>query len=581
MKQKMKILTTIALITLLLFNSSCEKDLYEDAIQQNNNFKFKTVNFSEVKKINAKTAQFIENKINKNISIQARTSELYGKTVDTTNINYLVKDDGYSSFTFKVENDSIGINYIENIIVENYPNQEQEVLLVKYNLNTSVEQFYSNDDSLQNSLTSTETSLYQNTTQSFSRYSCITVGYWDTVDACEGEVDISEHPECLNADGTRATKEVFITIAEDCGFDSGGGGDGGYYGGDPNNGNYDNGSNGGGNYNGAGIFIPNIYNGDEDPNNAEFILAGQVSQYFNSLPQNIKALSNNNTWVYSYLVDYFRNNGNIVNTRNSQYATNALNNYYNFQLNSYNPNFLFVDLERFNFWAYYTFLNNNLLINNTQNVFDIRDFVMNTDSETAHNIINYLFFNKDNQEAIEFVKELMDLEINGNLLNFFPTFKYPAGSNYSTQYPKLTEFLKNKIPELKNNQFIINKLVQYSELSSQQVINDLKWGKGPTIQIAQLDSRGVDCYGIFSSATPNVLTIDIDFVNLLENSTPGPEGDSLAFLLGVTILHEYVHLGDFVDGIDQPGEEGLLFEQATYGETIWLSNAGDVLIKWQ
>ena len=228
MKQKMKILTTFTLITLLLFNSSCEKDLYEDAIQQNKDFKFKTVNFREVKKINAKTAQFIENKINKNLNIQARTSELYGKTVDTTNINYLVKDDGYSSFTFKVENDSIGINYIENIIVENYPNQEQEVLLVKYNLNTSVEQFYSNDDSLQNSLTSTETSLYQNTTQSFSRYSCITVGYWDTVDACEGEVDISEHPECLNADGTRATKEVFITIAEDCGFDSGGGGDGGF-----------------------------------------------------------------------------------------------------------------------------------------------------------------------------------------------------------------------------------------------------------------------------------------------------------------------------------------------------------------
>ncbi|WP_353149681.1 hypothetical protein [Flavobacterium sp.] len=185
------------------------------------------------------------------------------------------------------------------------------------------------------------------------------------------------------------------------------------------------------------------------------------------------------------------------------------------------------------------------------------------------------------QDAEQFVKELIDSEINGNLLSFFPTFKYPAGSNYATQYPKLTEYLKNKIPELKNNQFIINKLVQYSELSSQQVINDLKWGQGPTIQIAQLDSRGVNCYGIFSSATPNVLTIDIDFVNLLENSTPGPEGDSLAFLLGVTILHEYVHLGDFVDGIDQPGEEGLLFEQATYGETIWLNNAGDVLIKWQ
>lgn len=207
--------------------------------------------------------------------------------------------------------------------------------------------------------------------------------------------------------------------------------------------------------------------------------------------------------------------------------------------------------------------------------------LVNEDNNLKISFFNFLKGQSWSNESKYFITELIDLEINRNLLSFFPTFKYPVGSNYSAQYPKLTEYLKNKIPELKNNQFVINKLVQYSELSSQQVINDLKWGQGPTIQIAQLDIRGVDCYGIFSSVTPNVLTIDIDFVNLLENSTPGPEGDSLAFLLGVTILHEYVHLGDFVDGIDQPGEEGLLFEQATYGETIWLNNAGEVLIKWQ
>lgn len=60
-----------------------------------------------------------------------------------------------------------------------------------------------------------------------------------------------------------------------------------------------------------------------------------------------------------------------------------------------------------------------------------------------------------------------------------------------------------------------------------------------------------------------------------------PQRDALIFLLGVTILHEYVNYGDNIDGIDQPGEEGLLFEIATYGETIWLNNAQDVLIKWQ
>jgi hypothetical protein len=201
--------------------------------------------------------------------------------------------------------------------------------------------------------------------------------------------------------------------------------------------------------------------------------------------------------------------------------------------------------------------------------------------ENTTDFFNYFSQNGFNDESREFIEELIDLELNGNLLSFFPTFKYPIGSNYSTLYPKLTEYLKNKIPQLINNQFIINKLVEYSELTSQQIKSDLKWGKGPTIQIAQLDYLGEDCYGVFRSSIPNVLTIDVDFVELLENSTPGPQGDSMAFLLGVTILHEYVHLGDFVDDIDQPGEEGLLFEQATYGETIWLNNAGDVLIKWQ
>lgn len=201
--------------------------------------------------------------------------------------------------------------------------------------------------------------------------------------------------------------------------------------------------------------------------------------------------------------------------------------------------------------------------------------------ENTTDFFNYFSQNGFTDESREFIEELIDLELNGNLLSFFPTFKYPIGSNYSTLYPKLTEYLKNKIPQLINNQFIINKLVEYSELTSQQIKSDLKWGKGPTIQIAQLDYLGEDCYGVFRSSIPNVLTIDVDFVELLENSTPGPQGDSMAFLLGVTILHEYVHLGDFVDDIDQPGEEGLLFEQATYGETIWLNNAGDVLIKWQ
>ena len=243
---------------------------------------------------------------------------------------------------------------------------------------------------------------------------CITVGYYETVDACGGElVTPDENPRCFNADGTRATKEVFITVAEDC-SDNGGGGDGGYNGNpdDPNNGGND-GSTSGGTYNGSGIFIPNIYNGDEDPTNSEFVLAGQVSTYFNSLPQNIRSLTSNNTWVYAYLVEYFKNHGNTVNNRNTPNATVALNNFYNFQLNSYSPNLSHVAHEKLIFWAYYNFLNNNLMNVNTQTIFDIRDYVIQTaSSQNNESIIDYLFNDYQSNEVLEFVEELIIDSIN-------------------------------------------------------------------------------------------------------------------------------------------------------------------------
>jgi hypothetical protein len=184
-------------------------------------------------------------------------------------------------------------------------------------------------------------------------------------------------------------------------------------------------------------------------------------------------------------------------------------------------------------------------------------------------------------DAVEIAHDIINSSIDGTAISITPFFKYPPGSNYANLYPNLTEYLKNKMPLLKDNQFIIDKLVEYSELTEETIVQDLQWGKGPTIVISQLDDFGEEVYGLFQHSVPNTLFIDIDFVQLLEDSQPGPQGNSLAFLLGVTILHEYVHYGDNMDGIDQPGEEGLLFEEATYGEAIWLKNAGDMLVRWQ
>ena len=346
----MKKLKPLLFVFIILFFINCEKDFDIDEVTTNeNNFNFKTITFNEVAKINKKTSLKVLEL--KNDFLQ-RNATIQGVLVDTTNIIHLQREDGFNSFSFKVQQ-NVNLDYFQNLIIENFPNGEQRTLLVKFNLNTPL--LFLDQQSISNATTSIEvTNLSNNTSANRGTGSnCITVGYYETVDACGGELVTSdENPRCFNADGTRATKEVFITLAEDC-SDDGGGGDGGYNGNpnDPNNGG-NNGSNGGGTYNGSGIFIPNIYNGDEDPTNSEFVLAGQVSTYFNSLPQNIRSLTSNNTWVYAYLVEYFRDHGNTVNNRNIPNATTALNNFYNFQLNSYSPNLSHVAHEKLNFWAY-------------------------------------------------------------------------------------------------------------------------------------------------------------------------------------------------------------------------------------
>ncbi len=161
---------------------------------------------------------------------------------------------------------------------------------------------------------------------------------------------------------------------------------------------------------GNGIYIPNPYDGETDPNNADFMLAGQVASFTNTLPNNLQTLISNYPFVYPYLVDFCRNNGYTVNSRNTQKMTTALTNFYNFQLNTSYTNLTFVNIDRFNFWAFYTFLNknNNSFNDITPKINDIKSFVQAADHETANSTVDYLFENKEDVEAVDFVEELID-----------------------------------------------------------------------------------------------------------------------------------------------------------------------------
>ncbi len=87
--------------------------------------------------------------------------------------------------------------------------------------------------------------------------------------------------------------------------------------------------------------------------------------------------------------------------------------------------------------------------------------------------------------------------------------------------------------------------------------------------------------GRFDRNYPNIVNIDVDLVDALENSPSGSTfSESVLFYIGVTLLHEAVHYGDFNYNEDYYNieEEGYLFEEAAYGGMVNIDNEGNITI---
>ena len=188
-------------------------------------------------------------------------------------------------------------------------------------------------------------------------------------------------------------------------------------------------------------------------------------------------------------------------------------------------------------------------------------------------LYDYLNFHERSEDAKETANEIISDGLEGTLISIKPYFKYPKGSNYFTEFPKLTEYLKNQMPKVAKIPTITNTIQELTSLTLAQIQEDLQWGKGPTITIIQLDNYSEETdentTGAFDKNTPDRLLLDIDYVSALENNTIEQyQEDGLLFYLGLVILHEYVHFGDNTDGKDYPGEEGEIFEIKAYGKNV-------------
>lgn len=92
--------------------------------------------------------------------------------------------------------------------------------------------------------------------------------------------------------------------------------------------------------------------------------------------------------------------------------------------------------------------------------------------EALENLLAHVSISPDGksyQERIDFAMDIIDAGMDGTLITVSPFVKYPPGSNYASQYPELTNYLKNEFPQLINDDLIVNALIQYGSLSEQQI----------------------------------------------------------------------------------------------------------------
>lgn len=159
-----------------------------------------------------------------------------------------------------------------------------------------------------------------------------------------------------------------------------------------------------------------------------------------------------------------------------------------------------------------------------------------------------------------------------------PNFQFDPADNYETTYPRFTNMVKNLKTFVKNNPKVLNALQAYSGFSKQQILNHLTFGQGPTIKVEEMTGR----YGFYNKNNGNkTLHIRASYVRGLEQAFLQSTQEATAFLLAVTILHEYVHLGTTQNNISEGIYDfGYGFERDAFNVIVDDDNAGTVVIKF-
>lgn len=135
MKNTIKKLNYYLLLFTALIFISCERDLYDEAIQKDKNILVKNISLSELsRKDNAKLFSSVDEVRNKKKNIQGKIvydsiNDIY---FDDQSGKYIEREDGYKSYTFPILKYGSGDKKIENIVFSLNEIGEYDVFKAKY-----------------------------------------------------------------------------------------------------------------------------------------------------------------------------------------------------------------------------------------------------------------------------------------------------------------------------------------------------------------------------------------------------------------------------------------------------------------
>lgn len=133
-------------------------------------------------------------------------------------------------------------------------------------------------------------------------------------------------------------------------------------------------------------------------------------------------------------------------------------------------------------------------------------------------------------------------------------------------YPKLTTFVFTRLAKVPRNGKVFRVFIKWSELSSSKARSILtQCTEAPIIDFKIMPGANGQFNGSVDAAR---VYLAKSICDKYEGSSTDRADPRMHLLVESTLLHEMVHWGDHIDGVDQEPEEGKEFEREAYGKDI-------------